>query len=106
MGLEIPVYSVPVENEPVLIKLAVPVYPDHLFAPEIEVAVDEIKPFEHDITDAIVETILEKKLGNKKIGVAGEDVISAYLMRLIKEKLPSAHFGFADHILQRNANDT
>jgi Xaa-Pro aminopeptidase len=91
---------VPTDGEPVLIKMKVPVYPDHLFAPEVEVAVKEVKEFDQDITDAIADTVSAKGLSKKKIGVAGEDVISAYLMRLIKEKLPEAQFGFADYILQ------
>jgi len=91
---------VPVEDEPVLVKMSVPVHPDHVFPPEVELPIDQVKEFDKDITEAIADTIREKNLGKSRIGIAGEDVISAYLMRLIKEKLPNTEFGFADNILQ------
>jgi Xaa-Pro aminopeptidase len=90
---------VPVEGEPILIKMATPVYPDHMFPPLVEIAVKKVKEFDRDITDAVAEAVRENHLENKRIGVAGEDAISTFLMRLIKEKLPKVKFDYADEIL-------
>lgn len=91
----------PVEGEPVLVKMGTPVHPDHVFPPPTNIAVSNIKEFHTDITAAIAEVIYEKKLDDKKIGIAGEDVISAHLLRLIKEKVTQSTFSYADDIIYK-----
>ena len=79
--------------------MGIPVYPDHMFPPLVETPIKKVKEFCQDITDAVTETIKEYHLENKKIGVAGEDAISAFLLRLIKQKNPKVQFDYADDIL-------
>ena len=89
----------PVEGEPILIKMAIPVYPDHMFPPLVEVAIQKVKEFQRDITDSVTEAIKENFLENKRIGIAGEEALSTFLMRLIKSKNPGVQFDYADDIL-------
>ena len=92
----------PVEGEPVLIKMPLTIPPDGFVTTlPIEIATKDVREYERDITETIAQVVKEKHLEKKKIGFAGEDVISAHLMRIIKEKLPEVKFGYADDILYK-----
>jgi len=94
---------VPVNDEPVLVKAGRP-------PTDYEVAIKDIREFRvyvrgenitsNDLTEMVANVVHEKHLENAKIGIAGEDVISAYLMRLIKENLPDVRFAYADYIIE------
>jgi Xaa-Pro aminopeptidase len=94
---------VPVEDDPVFIKAAWP-------PTDYEIAISDVREYRvytqrkdlvgNDLTGAVGALVREKGLEKSRIGIAGEDVISAYLMRLIKENLASVRFVYADHIIE------
>jgi Xaa-Pro aminopeptidase len=95
---------VPIEDDPVLIKAS------KLYSTDYEIAISDVREYRiytqgkdligNDLTEAVESLVREKGLENSRIGIAGEDVISAYLMRLIKEKLPDVRFVYADHMIE------
>jgi Xaa-Pro aminopeptidase len=92
----------PIEGEPVLIKMPLSIPPDGFVTTiPIEIATKDVREYKRDITETIAQVVKEKGLEKKKIGIAGEDVISAHLMRIIKEKLPEVKFEYADDILYK-----
>lgn len=92
----------PVEGDPVLIKMPLTLPPDGFVTTiPIEIATEDVREYKRDITETITQVVREKHLENKKVGVAGEDAISAHLMRIIKEKLPEVKFDYADDILYK-----
>lgn len=93
MGLADSCVLVPVDGEPVLLKADVP------YA-ELAIATSDVRSYGEDLVGMVSQVIKEKNLDRKRIGIAGEDVISAFLLRMIKEKLPSVQFSYADPIIE------
>ena len=83
---------IPVDDEPVLIKAEVPY--------DSEIAIKDTRDYPEDIVDMVGKVVREKRLDMATIGVAGEDIIAAFLMRLIREALPKAKFEYADQIIE------
>ena len=84
---------IPIGQEPILMKIGVPYT-------GTKIAISQIRDAENDLTELIVDVLRESGLDRANIGIGGEDVICAYLMRLIKEKLPKINFNYADDIIQ------
>lgn len=83
---------IPVGGEPVLIKAEVPY--------DSEIAIKDTRDYPEDIVDMVGKVVREKDLDSARIGIAGEDIIAAFLMRLIRDALPKVKFEYADHIIE------
>jgi len=84
---------IPTYGEPVLLKAEVPFT-------EFEITIRDVRNYETDIVEAVVNVVKEKGLDHARIGVGGEDIVAAYLMRLIEEGLPRVQFAYADYIIE------
>ncbi len=84
---------VPANEEPVLMKAEVPW--------EHEIAINDVRDYPDDIVEMVAKVVQEKRLDKATIGIAGEDVVSAYILRSIREKLPGVRFAYADHLVEQ-----